>query len=174
MVLHAGGMLADATIPKQSLSTIRQVFAAKVDAARHVRSSTACEPVTSTVLFSSVASLLGSAGQANYSAANGALDGLAALWAAQGSSVSSMQWGPWSGKSYFLLKHALEIGGQNSPAMASRVQKCAGLSPATLQSWLKHGLLLTQLLSLCFLSILGLGTALACLQAALQISDWHR
>ncbi|KAL0047579.1 hypothetical protein WJX82_006984 [Trebouxia sp. C0006] len=69
MVLHAGGMLADATIPKQSLSTIRQVFAAKVDAARH----------------------------ANYSAANGALDGLAALWAAQGSSVSSMQWGPWSG-----------------------------------------------------------------------------
>ncbi len=134
MVLHAGGMLADATIPKQSLSTIRQVFAAKVDAARHAHSSTACEPVTSTLLFSSVAALLGSAGQANYSAANGALDGLAAHWAAQGSSVSSIQWGPWSGKSYFLLKHALETGRWDSPAMALRVQKCAGLSPATLQS----------------------------------------
>ena len=107
MVLHAGGMLADATIPKQTLSTIRQVFAAKVDAAKHAHSSTACEPVTSTVLFSSVAALLGSAGQANYSAANGALDGLAALWAAQGSSVSSMQWGPWAGKSYILLNYGL-------------------------------------------------------------------
>ncbi len=141
MVLHAGGMLADATIPKQSLSTIRQVFAAKVDAARHAHSSTACEPVTSTVLFSSVASLLGSAGQANYSAANGALDGLAALWAAHGRSVSSVQWGPWSGKSHFLLKHEL---------------------------------LLTQLSSLCFLPVLGHGTALACLQAALQSCDWRR
>ena len=138
MVLHAGGMLADATIPKQSLSTIRQVFAAKVDAARHAHSSTACEPVTCTVLFSSVAALLGSAGQANYSAANGALDGLAAHWAAQGSSVSSMQWGPWSGKSYFLLK---------------------------------HGLLLTQLLSSCFLPVLGHCTALACLHAVLHSSD---
>ena len=100
VILHAGGMLADATLPKQSLSCIRQVFAAKVDAAQHAHTHTACEPVTSTVLFSSVAALLGSAGQANYSAANGALDGLAAQWSAEGRSVSSVQWGPWAGKSH--------------------------------------------------------------------------
>ena len=98
VILHAGGMLADATIPKQSLSNIRQVFAAKVNAAEHAQASTACQPLAGMVLFSSVAALLGSAGQANYSAANGALDGLAAQWGAEGKAVSSVQWGPWAGK----------------------------------------------------------------------------
>ena len=100
VIIHAGGQLADATIPKQALSCIRQVFAAKVNAAQHTQTHTACDPVTSTVLFSSVAALLGSAGQANYSAANGALDGLAAQWSAEGRSVSSVQWGPWAGESH--------------------------------------------------------------------------
>ena len=99
LVLHAGGVLADATVGKQSPSGIRQAFAAKVDAAQHAQRSTSCDPTAGVVLFSSVASLLGSAGQANYSAANGALDGLAAQWACEGRSVSAVQWGPWAGKS---------------------------------------------------------------------------
>ncbi len=49
------------------------------------------------VLFSSVAALLGSPGQAGYSAANGALDGLAAAWRRSGSPVTSIQWGAWAG-----------------------------------------------------------------------------
>ena len=99
LILHAGGVLADATVGKQSLAGIRQAFAAKVDAAQHAHRSTACDPTAGVVLFSSVASLLGSAGQANYSAANGALDGLAAQWAHEGRGVSAVQWGPWAGKS---------------------------------------------------------------------------
>ena len=101
LIMHAGGILADGTVQKQSLAGIRQVFAAKVDAAQHAYASAACQPATGMVLFSSVASLLGSAGQGNYSAANGALDGLASLWAQEGHSVSAMQWGPWSGDSFF-------------------------------------------------------------------------
>ena len=57
------------------------------------------QPVSQQVLFSSVAALLGSAGQGNYSAANGAVDGLAGQWAAQGRAVTSIQWGPWAGQS---------------------------------------------------------------------------
>ena len=98
LILHAGGVSADATIAKQSLSGIRQVFAAKVHAAQHACANTAHEATAGMVLFSSVAALLGSAGQGNYSAANGALDGLAGMWELQGRSVTAMQWGPWAGK----------------------------------------------------------------------------
>ena len=99
LILHAGGVLADATVGKQTLPGIRQAFAAKVDAAQQAHRSTACDPTAGLVLFSSVAALLGSAGQANYSAANGALDGLAAQWALKGRGVNAVQWGPWAGKS---------------------------------------------------------------------------
>ena len=97
MLLHAGGVLADATLGKQSLSDIRSVFAAKVQAAQQAHACCACNATTAEVMFSSVAALLGSAGQVNYSAANGVLDGLAAQWAVQGSGVSSVQWGAWAG-----------------------------------------------------------------------------
>ena len=82
-VLHASGTLADATLQKQSAGSVRSVFAAKVASLQALDRHHKLQPCHSHVLFSSVASLLGSAGQANYSAANGALDGLAAQWAAQ-------------------------------------------------------------------------------------------
>ena len=49
------------------------------------------------VLFSSIASLLGSAGQANYCAANDWLDESARKDAKQGHKTSSLQWGVWLG-----------------------------------------------------------------------------
>ena len=97
-VVHASGALADATLQKQSLAGIRTVFAAKLTSIHKLQSATMAQPIMHQLLFSSVAALLGSPGQANYSAANGALDGLAAQWAAQGrAGVSSIQWGGWAG-----------------------------------------------------------------------------
>lgn len=48
------------------------------------------------VVFSSVAALLGSPGQANYAAANAILDAMAESWQSQGSSGLSVQWGAWA------------------------------------------------------------------------------
>ena len=76
-LFHSGGVLADATLAKQAPSGIRAVFAAKVSAALRWRGSLQAQPAAAEVLFSSVAALLGSGGQANYSAANAALDAMA-------------------------------------------------------------------------------------------------
>jgi hypothetical protein len=50
-----------------------------------------------TLLFSSLASMLGSGGQANYVAANGWLDSWAVGAVNRGQSATSVEWGAWSG-----------------------------------------------------------------------------
>lgn len=76
-VLHAAGVLADATIANQSLAGIRAVFSPKVAPAEAWAGALALQPAAVQVLFSSVAALLGAPGQTNYSAANALLDRMA-------------------------------------------------------------------------------------------------
>jgi len=96
-VLHAGGTLSDALLPQQALRGIRQVYAPKVAALANLHQAQLGLPVVSQVLFSSVAALLGSPGQANYAAANAALDAAAQALQAQGMAAVSVQWGAWAG-----------------------------------------------------------------------------
>ena len=95
-VVHSGGVLADATILNQTLPGIRTAFAPKVSSAQLWERALGRQPGTMHVTFSSVAALLGSPGQANYSAANAVLDAMAQGWAAQGLAGLSVQWGAWA------------------------------------------------------------------------------
>ena len=96
-VLHAGGVLADAMLRNQTLAGLRAVLAPKVSSLERWTASAKLHPSCGHVLFSSVASLLGSPGQVNYSAANSALDTAATALSVAGVPAVSMQWGAWAG-----------------------------------------------------------------------------
>ncbi len=92
-VIHAAGMLSDGVLQNQIWSSFEQVMAPKVQGAWHLHQLTQNQPLDFFVLFSSAASLLGSAGQGNHSSANAFLDGLAHYRRAQGLPGLSIHWG---------------------------------------------------------------------------------
>jgi hypothetical protein len=82
-------------LPKQKASRLQQVLAPKVSGGAALLAGGSHMPLQ-TLLFSSVASLVGAAGQANYVAANAVLDGWAGKLEGQGRVCASVQWGAWA------------------------------------------------------------------------------
>ena len=74
----------------------RLVFAPKLASAEVISAASATFPVASTVLFSSASSLFGAPGQANYAAANAALEAWSWASTAQGTPSIAVQWGAWA------------------------------------------------------------------------------
>ncbi|MDI1475031.1 type I polyketide synthase [Polyangium sp. y55x31] len=96
-VVHAAMVLDDGMIPDQSITRARGVFGPKVAGAVHLDALTRDMKLDFFVLYSSAMTLLGSPGQANYTAANAFLDALAHHRRSLGLPTSSIAWGPFAG-----------------------------------------------------------------------------
>jgi acyl transferase domain-containing protein/NAD(P)-dependent dehydrogenase (short-subunit alcohol dehydrogenase family)/acyl carrier protein len=96
-VVHAAGVLDDALVAQQTVDRFRRVLAPKVAGAWNLHVRTRALPLDFFVCYSSAASLVGSAGQANYAAGNAFLDALAHHRRALGLRALSINWGAWAG-----------------------------------------------------------------------------
>jgi myxalamid-type polyketide synthase MxaE and MxaD len=95
-VIHAAGALDDRTLLQLDAATFASTWGSKVVGSWLLHRSFAGDGLDFFILFSSVAALLGSPGQANYAAANSFMDALAWERRAEGLPALSINWGAWS------------------------------------------------------------------------------
>ncbi|MEU5109830.1 SDR family NAD(P)-dependent oxidoreductase, partial [Streptomyces sp. NPDC021354] len=112
-VVYAAGVIEDRLIKEKSAESFQRVFDTKAGGARTLLD--ALEELSTAgpagghgehgghggpsfvVLFGSVSAVLGNRGQADYAAANDALEALGARWAARtGRRALTVHWGPWA------------------------------------------------------------------------------
>ena len=105
-VFHSAGVLKEALIRNQTAAHFEASMASKARGAWELHKQT--KDLDYFVCFSSMASMVGSAGQNNYCAANAFLDGLAGLRRSQALPALSIAWGPWAETG---MAAALEFGG---------------------------------------------------------------
>lgn len=95
-VAHLAGVLDDALLSQQNLEHFRTTLTPKAFGASYLDQLTKDDELDFFIVSSSVSSLLGSPGQANYSTANALLDGLVAKRQAQGLPATGVNFGPWA------------------------------------------------------------------------------
>jgi hypothetical protein len=98
-VVHAAGVLNDATLANLAPERLDAVLRPKVDGAWNLHELTRDLDLDAFVLFSSAAGIVGGAGRSAYAAANVFLDALAGVRTRQGLPATSIAWGLWRSES---------------------------------------------------------------------------
>jgi SAM-dependent methyltransferase/acyl carrier protein len=108
-VVHAAAAIDDLLIPRLGEKGIIAVMRPKVFGALTLEKCLAGQPLEFFACCSSLGSLLGQAGQANYAAANAVLDSLVYDCRARGVPMLSLNWGGWYGAGF-----AVTAGGKRA------------------------------------------------------------
>ncbi|HEV2636386.1 MAG TPA: SDR family NAD(P)-dependent oxidoreductase, partial [Actinocrinis sp.] len=132
-VFHAAGVTGSDLLAETGPGHLDTLLAAKAAGAANLDELLRDTPLDAFVLFSSIAGVWGSGGQAAYAAANAYLDALAEARRARGLAATALAWGPWA--------EGGMVGGDNERELRRR-----GLAPldpalalAALQSALDRG-----------------------------------
>ncbi|GFJ85362.1 type I polyketide synthase [Phytohabitans houttuyneae] len=128
-VVHAAGVLDDGMLDGLTADRFASVFRSKVDSAIVLDELTRDLDLAVFALFSSTAGAVGNPGQANYAAANAALDAIAQRRRALGLAATSIAWGAWAGEG---------MAGHARVEDARRRGGGAALDPALAVSALRH------------------------------------
>jgi NAD(P)-dependent dehydrogenase (short-subunit alcohol dehydrogenase family)/acyl carrier protein len=120
-VIHSAGVVRDGILDNLKWPDFEAVMAPKLEGGSNLQRALNGADLDFFVLFSSIASMMGSPGQANYSAANAFLDSLSQYRSKLGMPVLSINWGPWS-----------EIGLAARPDRGGRMAETGmpGIAPA--------------------------------------------
>ncbi|MFJ1646014.1 SDR family NAD(P)-dependent oxidoreductase [Streptomyces sp. NPDC088258] len=94
-VVHTAGVLDDGVMGTLDADQVDAVFRPKADGVTWLDELTRASDPAAFVVFSSVAGVLGTAGQGNYAAASAFLDAVATRRRAAGHASVSLAWGPW-------------------------------------------------------------------------------
>ncbi|MBI0317553.1 type I polyketide synthase, partial [Streptomyces javensis] len=126
-VVHAAGVIDDATVESLTPERMAPVLAAKVDAAWNLHELTEDAGLAGFVLYSSAMAALGSPGQGSYAAANAFLDALSAYRRDRHLAGQSLAWGLWA--------QASGMTGHLDGADLSRLRR-GGVQPMTTEQGL--------------------------------------
>ena len=115
-VVHAAGVLMDGILQNQTQYGLKRVWEPKAHSAWSLHQ--VCQGAKEAqnqifVLFSSIATVLGFPGQANYAAANAGLDELSRLRRQHGLPGTAMQWGGWAGAGMAAESGLLKLAARN-------------------------------------------------------------
>ncbi len=95
-IIHSAGVLDDGVISQLTEEKFTKVLLPKIKGAWNFHVLTSDIDLDFFICFSSIASMVGWAGQSNYAAANAFMDTLAFYRRAEGKTALTINWGPWA------------------------------------------------------------------------------